>query len=282
MLGVVRALIEALDLTVYSYVKPGAPHRFSTRFKDLHTYVKAITSALETYYEASEEGVSVAKGRAGFTDIRVGALIKKAGISSSRYLETVELPEYHILLIPAVIAASYSIEYKGYMDVNLYQKAFESLTTYSRGRDAVDVLDYIRSYGGLLRKVSGSASITPGLVTTEGWSIKDLMDELGRSHRVASVALGRYISPVELSSKFIKNYVQGEDANTSAIKVYSYLLEATTNVKEDLSIKGKEDFMRVLRLDNELGRKGVNLSPLLPVMNESIFIAYLSLEFPKK
>ncbi len=282
MLGVVKALIESLDLTLYSYVKPGAPHRFSTRFKDLHSYVKEITSALEIYSEASEAGSSVAKGRAGFTDVGVGSLIKRAGMSSSRFIEVTELPEYHLLLIPAVAAASYSIESKGYMDTNLYSKARESLLTYSRERDTLNVLEYIRSFGGVLRRAAGSASITPGLITTEGWSVKDLINELGKTSKLASVGLGLYISPLELSAKFLKRYVEGETPNNSAVGVYSYLMEAAVNVKEELRLRSKDDFLRLLRLDNELSKKGIDLTPLLPAMNEGIFIAYLSLEYPKK
>ncbi|MEM4428176.1 MAG: hypothetical protein QW036_05445, partial [Zestosphaera sp.] len=92
MSAILRGLVDSVDLAVYSYVKPGAPHRYSLRFKDLRPYVALLTSALKNYLRSAELGASVATGSLGFVNIGLGALIRDSIQDSISYLKRVQLP----------------------------------------------------------------------------------------------------------------------------------------------------------------------------------------------
>ncbi len=282
MLKLLKTLIESVDLTIYSYVKPAAVHRYSTHYKDLHQYVRVVTSAIEVYGKAWEIGTLIAKGKLGFKDSEVGSLIKDAVKASARFVELTALPEYHLILLPSMIAASYAIESSGYLDLNLYQKGIKSLYLYTNTDNTIAVYEVIRRSNSLLGKILGHASVTPGKIKTEGWSLRDLLDEIGKANVLAKTAVGMGPSASELSGLFVKKYLDTGDFNKATIKTYSPLFQTVTRINENLEVNSKDDLIRLLKLDNELVKKRISLNLLLPLLNESVFLGLLRLEFPRE
>jgi len=281
MLKVLKPLIESADLTIYSYVKPGAIHRYSTKFKDLHQYVCLLTSSLEVYYEATDLGNEVSKGRKSFADVSVGSLIKRALQESKRYAETTNLPEYHLLMIPSVISATYTISTLGYMDVGRYQKAVKSLLMYSSPQDAIDVYDAFRGFPSDLGRALGTAGITPGLIKTESLTIGDLLEEVSKFSKLSRYLLGKGVSVSELVTKFTSTYLDTGDLNSAAVSSYALLLEVSDGIRINPLIKDKKDFLSLLKLDNKLVKEGSARNDLIPVLNEAIFAGLLTFEYPK-
>jgi hypothetical protein len=257
-------------------------HRYSTHYKDLHQYIRLVTSAMEVYGKASERGALIAKGRLGFKDSEVGFLIREAAKASARYIELTTLPEYHLILLPSMLAASYAIESSGYMNLNLYQKAIKSLYLYTDTENTIAVYEVLRRPSSLLGEILGRASVTPGKIKTEGWSLQDLLDEVGKDGALAKTAVWKGPSASELSELFVKKYLDTGDFNKAATATYSPLFHAVTGINESLEVNSKDDLIRLLKLDNELTKKKVSLNPLLPLLNEGIFLGLLRLEFPRE
>ncbi len=281
MLKMLKPLVESTDLAIYSYVKPGAIHRYSTKFKDLHQYVRLLTSSLEVYYEASDLGDEVSKGRKSFTDVSVGSLIRRALQESRRFAEATDLPEYHLLMIPSVISATYTISTLGYMDIGRYQKAMKSLLMYSSPKDAIDVYDAFRGFPSDLGRALGTAGITPGLIKTESLTVSDLLEEVSKFSKLSRYLLGEGTSVSELVTRFTSTYLDTGDLNSAAVSSYALLLEVYEGVRINPLIKDKKDFLNLLKLDNKLVKEGLVKNNLIPALNEAIFVGILKFEYPK-
>ncbi len=282
LLKLIKTLIESVDLTIYSYVKPAAPHRYSTRYKDLHSYVRIITSALDTYSRAADIGEDIAKGRMGFIDSQLGSLIRKAMQESTHALEETLLPEYHIVMIPAIISASYSIKLKGYLSIDHYRKSVRSLLMYNNIDDTLNLYDVLRTSVGEVKRGLSLAAITPGKVRTERMTILDLLSEIGKYHKSIEFYVRRHNAITELGLKFVRLYLDSGNYNLAATSVYSELLEYIEGIKVNTEIKDKNDFMRLLKTDAELHSKGIHLTHAVPLLNEAILIGLLSIEYPKQ
>ena len=281
MLKMLKPLIESTDLTMYSYVKPGAVHRYSTKFRDLHSFIRLLTTSLEVYYEATTLGNKVSKGKSSFTDIGVGSFIRKALQESRRFAEITDLPEYHLVMIPSAISATYTISTLGYMDIGRYQKAFKSLLMYSTPKDSIDVYDAFRGLNSELGKAIEAAGITPGLIKTESLTISDLIEEVNKFSKLSQYIQGVGTSVSELTSKFTSTYLETGDLNSAAVSSYALLLEAYEGLRINPIIKGKKDFLNTLKLDNKLVKEGEVKNNLIPSLNEAVFIGILKFEYPK-
>jgi len=278
LIEILKVLIESMDLATYSYVKPGAPHRYSTYYKDIHCFIRLLTSSLPQYFKAVEMGEEIAKGRSRFVDAEIGRLIGRAIRSSSRALEKASLPELHIVLVPAVVAASYSIKSSGHMSIDTYRKGVSSLLLYNGEEDTLKLFEELRRAGGEIHASIEYSGITPGRIKTENMSLHDLLTEASKRHKIINFYVTRHSRIVELGQRFAENYLKTGDLNQVTVKIYGELLEAVYGIKTDLNLRGKDDFMRLLKEDNSLHRKGEHLHGLLPVLTEAVFVGHLLLE----
>ena len=281
MLKLIKALVESADLAIYSYVKPGAPHRYSMKFRDLHSFVRVVTSALDTYSRAVDIGEGIAKGRMGFTDSNVGSLIRKAIQESTHALEEALLPEYHVIMIPAMISASYTVKLKGAMTVDYYRKGVKSLLMFSKVEDTIALYEALRSCRGEAGRAIGLVGITPGKIRTERMTVLDLLSEIGKHQKFLQFYVKKHGEITELALRFVKQYLDIGDYNLASAQTYARLLESLAGVRVNPEIKGKDDFMKLLKLDNDMHRKGMNMLLSLPLLNEALFVGLLTMEFPK-
>jgi len=281
MIKMLKSLIESADLAIYSYVKPGAIHRYSTRFRDLHPYIRLLTSSLEVYYEAASLSDEVSKGKRTLSDIGIGNLVRKALQGSRRYGEITEMPEYHLIMIPSIISATYTLKSQGYMDIGLYQKVMKSLLMYSTPQDSLNIYQAFRTFPTELGRALGVAGVTQGLIMTESLTLSDLLEETSRFSALSKYILGKIISVSEVTSKFSSTYLETGDLNSAAVSSYALLLEVFDGLRINPIIKDRKNFLDLLKLDNKLVREGAIKNFLIPPLNEAVFVGILKFENPK-
>ncbi len=276
MFKVIQALIDAVDASVYSYIKPGAPHRYSSATDDLHQYVASVTSALNEYVKAVESGLNIAKGRLGLNNSGFGSLINEALKDNRKSMGTAPLPEMHIIMIPTVLAASYAIGIKGRLELSEFGNALRGITMYGSERDSLSLYEALRNAGGDVGRALALTSITPGRIRTEGLTPYDILEEVGSKYPILRYVTRRQGRITELAEKFIKDRLEGVSLNNATVKLYALLLEETCGVKVNPIVKGKEEFMKLLRLDRDLRRR-YDLKGLIAVLSAPVFIGLLSL-----
>ncbi|MEM0025502.1 MAG: hypothetical protein QXZ48_04355 [Zestosphaera sp.] len=278
MSAILRGLVDSVDLAVYSYVKPGAPHRYSLRFKDLRPYVALLTSALKNYLRSAELGASVATGSLGFVNIGLGALIRDSIQDSISYLKRVQLPEFHIFMIPACIAASYTLKMKDKFVIQTYLSARKSLLNYTGPHEVLKIYEALRNSGGELSRSLYESGVTSSKIVAESLSLEEFLNLLSNNYKYLSFATTKYNYILEASNAFIKEYEKENDWNASAVASYSTLLNALgVNIKFPHKLENREDFKKILSLDVELSSKNVDYTPLISPLTEAILISLLTI-----
>ncbi|MEM0038444.1 MAG: hypothetical protein QXS42_05400 [Zestosphaera sp.] len=282
MAAVLRGLVDSVDMAVYSYVKPGAPHRYSVRFRDLRPFIATLTSALRHYMRSIELGVSVATGAMGLVDVNVGSLIRDSIQDNIAFLGRAPLPELHVFLVPACVASSYTLKLKERFTLQTFLSARRSLLIYSKPQEVVKVYEAFRNAGGDLGRALYESGVTSTKISSESLTLEEFLNILGNRYRYIGFTSSRYHAVVEASNEFIKEYERESDWNSAALTSYSVLLNALgSDVKPPLRQRSKDEFKKALELDAELGSRNVDYTPLIPALAESILIGLLSIYPPK-
>ncbi len=277
MLSIIRALMESLDLAVYSYVKPGAPHRFSPYFKDLHSFILTFTSALDIYAACVEAGFSVAEGRVGFTNLKIGDLLRDALRFSSRRLGARNIPEFHVVMIPAVIASSYAMKLGGRNFIENFRKGLNDALLFNDVSETIKVYESLKSYGGRYSSIIEGLMLTPTKIRLESVSIHDLYDEIGKEDPVLNYFTRKLSTLISSSNIFVNTYLKYGDANKAAVITYGNLVEELRNVRI-LNYLEKKSFTELLKLDKEMHSKGISLQYIIPLLCMSIFLGLLAMQ----
>jgi len=274
---VLRALLEAVDLAVYSYIKPAAPHRYSLKFKDLHSIVASITTSLRTYLKAMDEGYEVASGRYGFTEVSIGTLIKDAIQENAYAMRGQSNPLMHMVLIPASMAASYTLKLKNFLATDAYLNAFKSIIMNANPQETHKVYDALRNTPNDLRRAVELSGLTPGRIVVENITLDEFIRILSKHHKHLELISLKHNLIVEASNTFLKKYTDTGDLNLATVVTYKYIAEAFHDIKFTPELRSREDFKKLLELDSELHSKGVDLSFVIPYLTEAVFISLLSL-----
>lgn len=271
-------MIDSVDLAVYSYVKPGAPHRYSVRFKDLHLYVATLTSALKHYMRAIELGGRVATGALGFVDVDIGSLVRDSIQDNITHVRRVQLPEIHVFLIPACVASTYAIKLKERFTTQVYINARKSLLSYSKPQGVLKVYEAFKNVGGDVGRALYESGITPNKVVVESLTLEEFLNLLSNHYKYIDFTTSRHNAVVEASNTFLREYEKENDLNTSVLAAYSSLLNSIgSELKPQLKQKTKEDFKKALELDTELSSRNIDYTPLLSPLAEAILIGLLTI-----
>jgi triphosphoribosyl-dephospho-CoA synthetase len=278
VLRVFQCLVEAIDLSVYSYVKPGAVHRFSIYDLDTYKYVRTVVSALDTYLQSITLGESVAKGVIGFPSVGIGRLVSQAITSSLSKLGINTVVELHITLIPTVIASSYTLTNEKQLNLSTFRKALTTMMTYS------DVIDALEVYGVLKKldkfsKVFEDSGLTEGVIRTNHMNLRSIYQVLGKHIRPLTTLVDKLDIIVGMSSKFIKVYEETYDLNLATISAYLHGLENIYGLSFKITTTKQSSITNELyRLDKELRSKGLNFNDMIPILCTSTLLSLLTIE----
>ncbi len=278
MLRVFQCLVEAIDLSVYSYVKPGAVHRFSIYDLDTYKYVRTVVSALDTYLQSVTLGESVAKGVIGFPSVGIGRLVSQAITSSLSKLGINTVVELHITLIPTVIASSYTLTNEKQFNLSTFRKALTTMMTYSDVSDALEVYGVLKKLDKF-SKVFEDSGLTEGVIRTNHMNLRSIYQVLGKHIRPLTTLVDKLDIIVGMSSKFIKVYEETYDLNLATISAYLHGLENIYGLSFKITTTKQSSITNELyRLDKELRSKGLNFNDMIPILCTSTLLSLLTIE----
>ncbi len=275
MAGLLTVLVEAHELSVYSYVKPGAPHRYSTRFKDLHTLFVNLTSSFEVYERAAKLGEDVARGRSGFPNIRIGELLSEALQRAEARLGAGTDPMIHIMLVPITVAVSYSVKMSDRIDGALIRRAISDILNYSDVSESLRIYESLKTVGGRYSALLDEIMITPTKIRVESLRPADIFAEMSMKEPIFSL-LGRRLSTlISASKRFIELETGEVSTNAAAVEAFSELVYGVTGKK--LRVYGDADIVKALKYDRELEKNGVDLSPFIGPLTAALFMGMADL-----
>ena len=275
MAGLLTILAEAHELSIYSYVKPGAPHRYSTRFRDLHTLFVNLTSSFDVYEKAAKLGEDVARGRTGFPSVRIGELLSDALRRAEARLGAGTDPLIHIMLVPVIIAVSYSIRMRGKVDGALIRRALSDILNYSDVSDSLKIYESLKSVGGRYSALLDKIMMTPTKIRIESLRPADIFAEMSKKEPLFSL-LGRRLGVlISASKKFIELETEEVNTNRAAVEVFAELVYNVTGKR--LRIYGDTDIVKALRYDKELEKSGIDLSPFIGPLTATLFMGMADL-----
>lgn len=279
LIKILGNLIESVDLAVYSYVKPGAPHRYSLYEADLHKYVKTVTVSLESYQDAVQAGVKVARGATGFPKCGIGKIISNALLHSASKLGTRSWNEIHLILIPVTTAASYAITAAKSMSLSIFAKGLSDVMMFSDVKDTVEVYKALRMHGGKYSTMIDELGVTKSKLEIEKSSLSDLYTLLGEKDKLLNAFSKGSEILTSVASKFTDILIDTGDYNYASLTAYFDLLKSLEYVKIPTKKIDRSTAMELLKLDREFKREGKNFNYLLPLLAATIFLGLLSIEF---
>lgn len=279
---ILQYLMEAMDLSVYSYIKPGAVHRYSLQDQDLHRYVKTVSVSLNSYLQAYSLGESLARGSSGIQSINLGRLVSQAISASFSKLSAKSVVELHLALIPTTTSISYTLSIDRGVNLNTFRRAFTLVLTHSDVKEVLEVYTALRKFDRYERLLT-EMGISEGVIRTNSLNLRNLYVALGRKVVPLSTLTDRQDVIVGMSGKFVKTYEETYDYNLAAISSYIYGLEALYSIstKSDL-LKGRDALNELYKLDKEFRSKGYDFNDLIPVLAASTLLSLHMLEYPAR
>lgn len=275
---VLQYLMDAVDLSVYSYIKPGAPHRYSLYDQDLHKYVKTITTSLNTYIQAVNLGESIAKGLLGIPSANLGKLISQAISASFSKLTSNTVVELHLMLVPTTVAVSHTLTNERVMNLNTFRKTITSIIAYSDVKDALEVYSVLKKLDRYERFMI-ELGISEGVIRTNSMNLRNVYLALSKKVTPLSTLADKLDVVVGMVSKFIKTYDEAYNYNLATVASYLYGLEALYGISFKSEILKERNVVNELyRLDRELRGKGYNFNELIPTLCVSTLLSLSSLD----
>ncbi len=273
MVNLLSVLIESIDLTIYSYVKPGMMHRYSSHFRDLHKFSRYLTCSLDVYLGAINYGQRVAQGRATFPSVPVGSLISEALNDTARAVGRVEIPSYHLILVPSVIAVAYSHRQAGALKAELFRRATADLLNYNPPKESVAVYTALKRHGGILAEKLSTESITSTKIEVEKLTLHDIYSRLADVDRALKTYIKGLGTLISCGKVFTNTVSEKEDRNAAAVETY-FCLAKELGLRH-VAVGKSLSLLELLKLDKELIKKGVDLTFMFPLLNLSILVGLL-------
>ncbi len=279
---VVGKVLSALHASLYSYIKPGAPHRYSLDNKP-YEYMNIGLGLTSLLWDIARDFQRLSRGEIGLPDIRLGSRIDQA-------LKT-SLARYGVLppvdLVFSIVLSTLTIAYgivKREESVAGYKKMLDDVLMASTTRDAVEVFEALRRLG-YHREVEALElnGISKSSIEVHGYKLPDIFSILEREY-----VFFKYASPykktiIEVSEAIATEYENSRNLNNAVIRGYIELLLKENLLKEykgrvrkiiELKLTRTRNGLKELyKLDKELRGKGYELENLIAPLILAVAIA---------
>lgn len=266
-------LTHSLYLTLSSYIKPGALHRFSTnleRYDNLMLFVSAYGAIID---DVINFGDLLSRGKKAISDFHLSTVL--SSIKSIMYSYVPGLEER---LIPTLLLASITDVIHYFVKNEL---GGEQIYIYSSFTDdnTKEFFDFLKTFDREAKIILNKKGYNESNISDA--SLLELINTLATEKRRDYEYLLK--APIsECVSETEKRYMNGETLNNTVVSGFISILlsdeKITPNVKNELQtamrlggMKTKEGGRALLEIDRQLQTQGIdtndNLVPLLKCIN---------------
>lgn len=285
-IDIAERIALAYTLSALSYIKPGAPHRYSPH-PWLLDYATLGITLFSVSTEAASKGLMVGKGEISAREARVSKLILESlRVATQQYGKLPPL-SYTIPTVPVIAAStSHAITVKGGFNLSTYRSSIRSFLIGCTGRDVADYVKWLYDVSSeeeveVLREARVSeATAESGYIT-----LLDVFEALAKTKRLYSELLHPETTWY-VAKDILESYGKIRDPNLAVTRGYITLIlelklipnNYMKGLREALNkglISTKEGVRELYELDKTLRSSGVDLSDTLPLLTLSTFIALL-------
>ncbi len=279
---VVGRTLSVLHVSLYSYIKPGAPHRYSLDNKP-YEYMNIGLGLTSLLWDIARDFQRLSRGEIGLPDIRLGSRIDQALRTS--------LARYGVLppldLVFSIVLSASTMAYgmvKREESVSGYKKVFDDILMASTTRDSIELFESLRRLGYHreveLLELNG---ISRNSIEVHGYRLPDIFSVLEKEY-----VFFRYASPykrtvTEVAGAIAGEYDNSRNLNNAVVRGYLELMLRESSMREyvdrirkiiDLKITRTRNGLKELySLDKELRGKGYELDNLIAPLILAVTIA---------
>ncbi len=279
---VVGKVLSTLHTSLYSYIKPGAPHRYSLDNKP-YEYMNIGLGLTGLIWDIARDFQRLSRGEIGLPDIRIGSRIDQAlRTSLARYgvLPPVDLV-FSIILSASTIA--YGMVRKE-ESVAGYKKVLDDVLMASTTRDTMEVFEALRRLGYHREvEILELNGISRSSIEVHGYKLPDIFSILEKEF-----VFFKYASPykktiTEVSEAIAAEYENSRNLNNAVVRGYVELVLREDSLREyrdrirkivELKLTRTRNGLKELyNLDKELRGKGYELENLIAPLILAVAIA---------
>ena len=279
---VVGKTLTSLHVSLYSYIKPGAPHRYSLDNKP-YEYMNLGLGLTDLLWDIARDFQRLSRGEIGLPDIRLGSRIDQALRKS--------LARYGVLppldLVFSIVLSATTIAYglvKREESVAGYKKALDDVLMASTSRDALEVFESLRrlGYHGEVELLELNG-VSRSSIEVHGFKLPDIFSVLESEY-----VFFQYASPykkiiTEVADAIALEYDSSRSINNAVVRGYVELLlreklpgEYKDRLRKIVELKltrTRNGLKELYSLDKDLRGKGLTLEKLVAPLILAVAIA---------
>ena len=283
-LDVVEKIASSISLSALSYIKPGAPHRYSHHRWVLEYSTIGVT-LLGPLAEAVQRGIKIARGDISSRESGVGRLILDSYNAVIQRYGTLPPLSHFIPALPVLAAASsHTLQYRGRISASALRSSIRSLLIGCRGRELAEVVRRLYNIGdssieGALR----DSRISEASADAGNINMLDVFEALSK----VELAYEELLNPnliLKSSRAMLDHYGKLRDVNSAVVRGYLELLRSVDSIPEWLgrnvdellksgAVGTREGFRKLYNLDRKAREESLDLSGLLPTLTLAVYIA---------
>lgn len=279
---VVSRVLSALHASLYSYIKPGAPHRYSLDNKP-YEYMYIGLGLTGLLWDIARDFQRLSRGEIGLPDVRLGSRIDQA-------LKT-SLARYGILppvdLVFSIVLSASAIAYgmiKREESVTRYKKLLDDVLMASTPRDSVEVFEALWRLGYHREiEVLESNGMSRSSIEIHGYKLPDIFSVLEREYTFFKYASPYRKTLAEISETIATEYENSRNLNNAVVRGYIELVLREDSLREyrdkirkivELKLtRTRSGLKELYSLDKELRGKGYKLENLIAPLILAVAIA---------
>ena len=267
---IMRNYVRSLYLTIYSYVKPGAIHRFAPTH-ECELLMEVGSAIIPQMFNVIERSFMVGYGEMSIPSMKLGEIIANA-LKEARIITSRVPHDFIIVALITTAGISYTLAMHRKPSISNFKQAEIRILRGSTWQDAKSILKGFKSYCPTTLSILDELELSEGRIEYERINLEDLFTILASKVRSYYYLLERSSEPVRAAEAFIKTYEKTGNIQRSVISAYLELLEGL-NISKDLydqirrikngNLSFREIGHELIKLDQEFRKRKYSFDYLL-------------------
>lgn len=281
---VLERIASSIMLTALSYIKPGAPHRYSAH-RWILSYSMMGLLMVNPILEACVRGEEVGRGEISARQARLAKIIVETyNVLLRKYKVLPPMPRVIPIFPILAISTSHTIVLRGRFEIPTFKNSVKTMLTACRGGELSELVGRLYRIGdSKVEEALRTNRIMESNVEPESITLLDVVEALSS----IELSYKELINPrltLRASKEILENYNLYGDLNAAIVRGYLELLESVGEVpawaKRDIkrlleegNVGTKEGMKKLYELDKRFRDENLDYTYLLPLLNIATYMS---------